>query len=199
MRYYFLCGYLTKTPCARIVARLCLVSHGSPDHLVMLITSILQLLAHGFVCSMACSDSVTNCSGINHVIWHWFCMSISLTISSDTYASASFQSLHAGREIPLTHKLFCIIYDLFDRLVKHGRHAEALAVISAIDNKPYTDPDVQRTYTGIRETIASESGHDGDASLKELFTHGRSQNFRRACLGVVNQCFQQITGINLIT
>lgn len=98
----------------------------------------------------------------------------------------------------LAHKLICIKYDVF-RLVKHGRYAEALAVISAIDDKPYTDPDVQRTYIGIRETIALEGGDSRNASLKELFTHGRSQNFRRACLGVVNQCFQQITGINLIT
>lgn len=85
------------------------------------------------------------------------------------------------------------------RLVKHGKHAEALAVISALDDKPYTHAEVQRTYIGIREVIAAEGGESGGASLKELFTHGRSQNFRRTALGVVNQCFQQITGINLIT
>lgn len=94
-------------------------------------------------------------------------------------------------------------------LVKHGRDAEALAVISALDDTSPTDPEVLRTYHGIREavmiedvsgTVITEKGEQqGKASLKELFTHGRSQNFRRAALGVVNQCFQQITGINLIT
>ncbi len=85
-------------------------------------------------------------------------------------------------------------------LAKHGRNAEALAVISALDGKPHTDPGVRQTYNGIREAVASEA-HLGDDSsaLREVFTGGRSQNFRRAFLGVVVQCFQQITGINLIT
>ncbi|KAH9943310.1 general substrate transporter [Epithele typhae] len=85
-------------------------------------------------------------------------------------------------------------------LAKHGRNAEALAVISALDGKPHTDSEVQQTYLGIREAIAAES-HRGEASspLREVFTGGRTQNFRRAMLGVVIQCFQQITGINLIT
>ncbi|KAI5119895.1 hypothetical protein M0805_003699 [Coniferiporia weirii] len=85
-------------------------------------------------------------------------------------------------------------------LVKHGRHAEALAVISALDSKDITDPEVQRTYIGIRETVIAEgSVGDGTTELRELFTHGRSQNFRRAALAVTAQCFQQITGINIIT
>ncbi|CDO76544.1 hypothetical protein BN946_scf184982.g3 [Trametes cinnabarina] len=85
-------------------------------------------------------------------------------------------------------------------LAKHGRDAEALAVISALDGKPHTDATVQQTYHGIREAIAAESHLGNDSSpLREVFTNGRSQNFRRAFLGVVVQCFQQITGINLIT
>ncbi|THH12256.1 hypothetical protein EW145_g156 [Phellinidium pouzarii] len=85
-------------------------------------------------------------------------------------------------------------------LVKHGRHAEALAVISALDNKSINDKEVQRTYMGIHEAIIAE-GELGNqkTSLKELLTHGRSQNFRRAALAITAQCFQQITGINLIT
>ncbi|OSD04385.1 general substrate transporter [Trametes coccinea BRFM310] len=85
-------------------------------------------------------------------------------------------------------------------LAKHGRNAEALAVISALDGKPHTDAGVQQTYHGIREAIAAEAHFGSDSSpLREVFTNGRSQNFRRAFLGVVVQCFQQITGINLIT
>ncbi|KAI9000876.1 general substrate transporter [Trametes punicea] len=85
-------------------------------------------------------------------------------------------------------------------LAKHGRNAEALAVISALDGKPHKDPAVEQTYHGIREAIAAESHFGSDTSpLREVFTNGRSQNFRRAFLGVVVQCFQQITGINLIT
>lgn len=87
-----------------------------------------------------------------------------------------------------------------DRLAKEGRNAEALAVICALEDKPYDDASVQQTFLGIQEAVAVESGaSSGRSPLREVFTGGRSQNFRRAFLGVVNQCFQQITGINLIT
>ncbi|KAG8730013.1 hypothetical protein FRC12_020561, partial [Ceratobasidium sp. 428] len=89
-------------------------------------------------------------------------------------------------------------------LVNQGRHAEAVAVISALEDKPHTHPDVQRTFLGIREAALAEHtmSEDGKASklqLSELLHGGRSQNFRRAALGIINQAFQQITGINLIT
>ena len=86
-------------------------------------------------------------------------------------------------------------------LVKHGHDAEAIAVIAALDDKPFTNHEVQLLYHGIRDAllIEGQSDVDGEANLSELFTGGLSQNFRRASLGVIVQCFQQITGINLIT
>ncbi len=53
----------------------------------------------------------------------------------------------------------------------------------------------------MNEAVELEEGISpkGKAALSELLTGGRGQNFRRVCLGVVVQCFQQITGINLIT
>ncbi|KZT12841.1 general substrate transporter [Laetiporus sulphureus 93-53] len=86
-------------------------------------------------------------------------------------------------------------------LAKHGRDVEALAVISALEDKDYTSESVQVMYHGIREAIAAESrsGPTEMSPIREVFTNGRSQNFRRTSLGVINQCFQQITGINLIT
>lgn len=87
-------------------------------------------------------------------------------------------------------------------LFKAGRKAEALAVIAALEDKPVTDEHVRTTFRGIREAVELESpgvDKDAKAELKELFTGGPSQNFRRVCLGIVVQCFQQITGINLIT
>ncbi len=78
-----------------------------------------------------------------------------------------------------------------------------MAVISALDDKPMTDPGVQQTFHAIKEAVALEEGtvtekgveHQpkGRASLKELFSGGRSQNFRRVALGVVIQCFQQVS------
>ncbi|KIK65238.1 hypothetical protein GYMLUDRAFT_71082 [Collybiopsis luxurians FD-317 M1] len=86
-------------------------------------------------------------------------------------------------------------------LLKARRPAEALAVISVLDNKPINDPEVKQTFHAIQESFLLEEGLDskGKVSLREIFTGGRSQNFRRVMLGVVVQAFQQITGINLIT
>lgn len=97
-------------------------------------------------------------------------------------------------------------------LVRQNRNAEAMAVISALENKTPDDTEVQRTYHAIREAVAIEdsgaSSGLGDkhapqnhkrSPLRKLLVGGRSQHFRRASLGVINQCFQQITGINLIT
>ncbi|KAK0468428.1 general substrate transporter [Desarmillaria tabescens] len=86
-------------------------------------------------------------------------------------------------------------------LIKVGRKAEALAVISALDDKPINDPEVRQTFKAINEAVELEEGNSlsGKVALKEIFTGGRSQNFRRVVLGVVIQAFQQLTGINLIT
>ncbi|KAJ3550977.1 hypothetical protein NM688_g4957 [Phlebia brevispora] len=85
-------------------------------------------------------------------------------------------------------------------LAREGRNEEALAVICALEDKPRDDPSVQRTYLGIQEAVAVEArSPTGRSALREIFTGGPGQNFRRATLGVVNQCFQQITGINIIT
>ncbi|KAG1724917.1 general substrate transporter [Suillus lakei] len=82
-------------------------------------------------------------------------------------------------------------------LVKRGRNAEAMAVISAMEDKPPSDPEVRRTYYGIREAVAVETSSQG--SLRELTTGGRTQNFRRTVIAVVFMMMQQLTGINLVT
>ncbi|KAH0826914.1 general substrate transporter [Lanmaoa asiatica] len=86
-------------------------------------------------------------------------------------------------------------------LIKKGRKAEALAVISAIDDKPVTDPAVQRTFHGMCEVSEMENGgprkgdgHKKGTSFKQLLTGGPSQNFQRTAIAVVCQCCQQITG-----
>lgn len=81
-----------------------------------------------------------------------------------------------------------------------------MAVISALDDKPISDLEVQRTFHAINEAVVIEEFGDGtnlreggkashqtsNASLRELFTGGRSQNLRRVALGVIIQCFQQV-------
>ncbi|THH33667.1 hypothetical protein EUX98_g530 [Antrodiella citrinella] len=119
-----------------------------------------------------------------------------IMIAGILYVSHEVVTLTASRSLKISAQL----PESPRWLAKEGRNIEALAVICALEDKPYDDPLVQQTYLGIREAVAVESGSDtGRSSLREIFTGGRSQNFRRAFLGVVNQCFQQITGINLIT
>ena len=88
-------------------------------------------------------------------------------------------------------------------------------MIYALNDKPYSDLEVRRTFSAIKEAVsvrelgeqglgsdgslAPSGAHSRKVSLKELTTGGPSQNFRRTVLGIVIQCFQQITGINLIT
>ncbi|KAF9055072.1 general substrate transporter [Hymenopellis radicata] len=86
-------------------------------------------------------------------------------------------------------------------LIKAGRRAEALAVLSALEDKPPSDASVRQSFHAMTEAVELEEGNSptGKTALSELLTGGRGQNFRRVCLGVVVQCFQQITGINLIT
>ncbi|OAX34446.1 general substrate transporter [Rhizopogon vinicolor AM-OR11-026] len=81
-------------------------------------------------------------------------------------------------------------------LMKQGRNAEAMAIISAMEDKDPSDPDVQRTYYGIREAVAVEASSQG---MRELITGGRSQNLRRTTIAVVLMMMQQLTGINLVT
>jgi hypothetical protein len=88
-------------------------------------------------------------------------------------------------------------HDQNPRLVNHGRNTEAMAVISAMEDKLPLDPEVQRTYYGIREAVVVETS-TGQGSLRELITRGRSQNFRRTVIAVVCQTMQQLTGINLV-
>ena len=75
-----------------------------------------------------------------------------------------------------------------------------MAVISALEDKPPIDENVQMTFHAIKEAVLIEelgpdrygTAQSGRASLHELFTGGRGQNFRRVSLGVAIQCFQQV-------
>jgi len=81
-------------------------------------------------------------------------------------------------------------------LAAQGRHAECIAVLAALDGLAVDDPAITKIWHGIVDAVNQSAG---EFSLGELITHGKSQHFRRTLLGIGAQCFQQITGINLIT
>lgn len=80
-------------------------------------------------------------------------------------------------------------------LILKGREEEALTVLSALNDMPPTSPYVKNEFTAIKDTVLEmEKG-----SFRDLFTMGEDRHFHRVVLAYVNQVFQQISGINLIT
>lgn len=80
-------------------------------------------------------------------------------------------------------------------LLLRGREEEARQVIASLDELPLDDPEVDTKVKEIKLSLDISSGH----GVKELFKQGKEKNFHRALLGFINQMFQQISGINLIT
>jgi MFS family permease len=80
-------------------------------------------------------------------------------------------------------------------LILMGKEDEALTVISSLADLPVDDHLVLTEFTEIKDTVLEMKG----VRWRDLFTMGPERNFHRVVLGYVNQVFQQISGINLIT
>ncbi|KAH9814335.1 general substrate transporter [Melampsora americana] len=80
-------------------------------------------------------------------------------------------------------------------LIKKGRIQEAEKVFAALNGTSSDSAIVQREVKEIEHSLALS----GQSGLKDLFKMGPSRNLHRAILGFVIQCFQQISGINLIS
>ncbi|KAG1766717.1 general substrate transporter [Suillus placidus] len=80
-------------------------------------------------------------------------------------------------------------------LVKQNRNAEAMAVISALENKSPDDAEVQRTYHAIREAVAIE---DFGTSSGLGDKHG-PQNFKRSPLRKLLTILFQRLGLSDVT
>ena len=80
-------------------------------------------------------------------------------------------------------------------LILKGREEEALQVLVALNEAPADDPYIQNEFAAIKDTVLEES----KGQFKDLFTMNENRNFHRVVLAYVNQMFQQISGINLIT
>ncbi|KAJ4154173.1 hypothetical protein LMH87_010634 [Akanthomyces muscarius] len=80
-------------------------------------------------------------------------------------------------------------------LVMAGREDDALDVLEALNEKPRTDVVIQKEFADIKETVVEMS----KGSYRSLFDMSEYREFHRVVLAYVNQMFQQISGINLIT
>ncbi|KAI1098407.1 general substrate transporter [Jackrogersella minutella] len=80
-------------------------------------------------------------------------------------------------------------------LILKNREEEALEVLAALADVPNNDKEVTNEFIAIKETVIEMS----KGSFRDLFTMDKDRNFHRTLLAVVNQMYQQISGINLIT
>lgn len=80
-------------------------------------------------------------------------------------------------------------------LILKGREEEALNVLSALADKDPEDHLIQQEFAAIKDTVLLQEG----AGFKDLFTMDEDRHFHRVVLAYVNQMFQQISGINLVS
>jgi sugar porter (SP) family MFS transporter len=80
-------------------------------------------------------------------------------------------------------------------LILKGREDEATEVLEALLDIPREDPLIINEFTAIKDTVLEMQS----AGYRDLFTMGEDRHFHRVVLAYVNQMFQQISGINLIT
>lgn len=80
-------------------------------------------------------------------------------------------------------------------LVMQGRDEEAVEILELLNELPREDPYIQNELLAIKETVVEMS----KGSYRSLFDMSEYREFHRVALAYVNQMFQQISGINLIT
>lgn len=80
-------------------------------------------------------------------------------------------------------------------LVFKGKEDEAMHVLAALSGEEEDSKVVVDEFHAIKDTVIEAS----KGSFRDLFTMGEDRHFHRTVLAYVNQMFQQISGINLIT
>jgi len=80
-------------------------------------------------------------------------------------------------------------------LVLKGREEEALVVLAALSDLPPEDKKIRAEFQAVKD-VAFEMSKGG---FRDCFQFNRNCNFHRTALAYVNQMFQQISGINLVT
>jgi len=80
-------------------------------------------------------------------------------------------------------------------LVMQGKDQDAIEVLEALNDKHCDDPFIRNEFESVRLTVLEMS----KGSYASLFKMSEYREFHRVVLAYVNQMFQQISGINLIT
>ncbi|KAJ9656822.1 hypothetical protein H2198_004710 [Neophaeococcomyces mojaviensis] len=80
-------------------------------------------------------------------------------------------------------------------LILKGKEADAMQVLSALNDADEDGQYVKDEFYAIKDTVLEAS----KGSFRDLFTMDENRHFHRTVLAYINQMFQQISGINLIT
>ncbi|KAI9657657.1 MAG: hypothetical protein M1821_002833 [Bathelium mastoideum] len=80
-------------------------------------------------------------------------------------------------------------------LILKGREDEAMEVLAALSNLSTDHDFVHNEFSAIKDTVLEAEQY----GFRDLLTMDENRNFHRVVLAYVNQVFQQISGINLIT
>lgn len=83
-------------------------------------------------------------------------------------------------------------------LLSKDRTEEGITVLAALAGKTRDDEEVLRQMMVIRDGIRAAGHHGGNTPVKELFTTGKTQHFRRMVLGASSQMMQQLSGCNAV-
>ncbi|KAK9779846.1 putative General substrate transporter [Seiridium cardinale] len=80
-------------------------------------------------------------------------------------------------------------------LILKGRDDDAIRVLCALSELPPEDPSIQSDYRAMKDVVFEMS----KGSFADCFKRNQNRNLHRTILAYVNQMFQQISGINIIT
>lgn len=80
-------------------------------------------------------------------------------------------------------------------LIMKGREEEALEVLEYVNDMSRDDPNIITEFDDVKQTVIEMS----KGSYRSLFEMTEYREFHRVILAYVNQMYQQISGINLIT
>ncbi|KAJ3088880.1 High-affinity glucose transporter rgt2 [Phlyctochytrium bullatum] len=124
------------------------------------------------------------------------CINATIFVSVDKESSTMWRLALGMQMLPAVFLVIAVCFiPLSPRwLAEKDRHDEGIAVIAKLRSKDVNNADVIAEYDSIRQSIEMER-RVGNASWVELFTPGVA---RRVAIAIVNQAFQQYTGINVI-
>ncbi|KAJ5888998.1 hypothetical protein N7495_009039 [Penicillium taxi] len=80
-------------------------------------------------------------------------------------------------------------------LILKGREEEAREVLACLMGDETDEHYIDTEFVAIKATVLEMA----KGSFRDMFTMGPDRHFHRTCLAYINQMFQQISGINLIT